>query len=226
MRLITRMEWGARPPRATEGIGKTFGITAHWEGPQMGTFPHTECDDHVRSIQRFHMDNKGWFDIAYNALVCPHGFIFEGRGPGVKSAANGFTQVNDDWYAVCYLGGEGDPFTEEAKEGFLWAFDWLAREGDAGLARNGHRDHKATACPGDVIYAWVHSLPAGAGLNTEEDWFDMATKDELREVVKEELALLFRDDDSIGRARIVHPKTGKVWPLAGLLFTILDKVDG
>jgi len=163
---VTRAEWGARSRGATRSshpIGKTLGITAHWEGPHMGPFPHSECAGKVRSIERFHRDTRGWADIAYNALVCPHGFVFEGRGPGVKSAANGDTQTNEDWYAVCYLGGERDGFTDEGKQGYLDAFGWLAREGAAGPKRNGHRDHKATACPGDEIYRWVSALPDGAG---------------------------------------------------------------
>lgn len=134
----------------------------------MGAFPHTNCAAKVRGIQNFHMDSRGWADIAYNALVCPHGYVFEGRGPGHKSAANGGTQVNDDYYAVCYLSGAGDPFTDAGKQAFLDAFDWLTREGAAGPDRVGHKDIRPepTACPGPEIYAWVHSP---AARHQEED---------------------------------------------------------
>lgn len=57
-----------------------------------------------------------------------------------------------------------------------------------------------------------------------EDWFDMATKDELREVVREEIAAMFRDEDSIGRARVTDEKTGKTWTLGQLLWSIKNKV--
>lgn len=129
-------------------------MTLHWEGPHMGSFSHWACDDKVRQIQRFHMDVRDWADIAYTALVCPHGYIFEGRGPHVRTAANGTDYGNEHYYAVCYLGGEGDPFTEEGQHGFRRAVRWLRREG-AGHKVNGHRDHKQTACPGDVIYNWL-----------------------------------------------------------------------
>ena len=95
----------------------------------MGSFAHDKCAGKVRSIQGFHRDSRGWADIAYNAVVCPHGYVFEGRGVHTKSAANGSTQANDDWYAVCYLGGVGDPFTGEGKLGFIDAVQWLRREG-------------------------------------------------------------------------------------------------
>jgi len=158
--LIRYREW-SRQARGTtpqsHPIGATKGVTLHWEGPHMGSFAHRECADHVRGIQRYHREGRGWADIAYNAIVCPHGFIFEGRGAGVRSAANGNEGDNDDWYAVCYLGGERDPFTVAAKQGFIEAVHWLREKGNAGPAVNGHRDHKATECPGDDIYRWLHA---------------------------------------------------------------------
>lgn len=194
-KIVPYASWSRRSRGATRRshpIGSTLGITAHWEGPTMGRFEHSQCAGKVRGIQAFHRDKRGWADIAYNAIVCPHGYVFEGRGPGVKSAANGNALDNDDWYAVCYLGGERDGFTDAGKEGFLTAFGWLAREGGAGPRRNGHRDHKATACPGDEIYRWVHSLASGAGTPSrkpteKKDWFDMAEKDDLKDVIRETL---------------------------------------
>lgn len=155
--FITRKEWGATDRGATRTshpIGLTKGVTLHWEGPHMGWFAHDRCTEKVRTIQRFHKETRGWADIAYNAIVCPHGFVFIGRGRGVRSAANGFESVNDDWYAVCYLGGEGDGLTYLGKAGLKRAIRWL-RNGGAGPRVNGHRDHKPTACPGDTIYTWL-----------------------------------------------------------------------
>lgn len=159
-KFVSRSAWGARPRGATpttHPIGATRGVTLHWEGPHMGSFPHSECDNKVRAIEAFHRDTRDWADIAYNALVCPHGYVYEGRGVWTKSAANGNTEDNDDWYAVCYLGGEGDPFTSAAKVGFIEAVQWLRSEGGAGSRVNGHRDHKSTECPGDAIYRWLQT---------------------------------------------------------------------
>lgn len=163
MKLITRAQWGARAPRARPGEDFTGG-TAHWEGPHMGTFPHASCPAKVRGIQAFHMDARGWSDIAYNAVVCPHGYVFEGRGQGVRSAANGTNVGNDSDGAVCYLGGEGDPFTPEGAAAMADALHWLSPGGQ----RHAHRDWKPTTCPGDTIAAWVHSpaaLTPGAPVN-------------------------------------------------------------
>lgn len=179
MRLITRAQWGARPPRARPALNGTGG-TGHWEGPHMGTFTHASCPAKVRGIQAFHMDARGWSDIAYNAVVCPHGYVFEGRGQGVRSAANGTNVGNDADYAVCYLGGEGDPFTAEGATAMAEALHWVSPGG----RRHAHRDWKPTTCPGDTIAAWVHSpaaLTPGAPTTGEDD----VTREELDDAMVE-----------------------------------------
>lgn len=155
--LVTRGEWGARQARSITGLDPTYGSTGHWEGPHMGVFPHESCAAKVRGIQGFHMDARGWQDIAYTYVVCPHGFVFEGRGIGVRTAANGTNVGNSTAYAVCYLGGEGDGFTAAGARAMRAAFDRLDGPGRAGPGRNGHRDWKSTACPGNEIYHWVHA---------------------------------------------------------------------
>jgi hypothetical protein len=131
-------------------------VTSHWGGPGFpgDDWPHQSCYSKVRGWQNFHMDSNGWADLAYNAVACQHRFVFEGRGRGVRSAANGTTAGNSGAYAICYLGGVGDPFDEDAKAAMKAGGNWLTF---AGSNRNGHRDWKATACPGDVIYNWTHA---------------------------------------------------------------------
>lgn len=167
MKFVTRAQWGARPPNGSYQSINASSSTAHWEGPHMGTFSHDTCAGRVRSIQSYHMDSNGWLDIAYNGVVCPHGYVFEGRGPGHRSAANGTNDSNGSSYAICYLGGQGDPFTNEAKQGYVDAANWLGRP-----LNHGHRDWYNTACPGDEIYNWVHAgcpLPGPSPTPPQED---------------------------------------------------------
>ena len=77
----------------------------------------------------YHMDTQGLQDIAYNALVCEHGFVFAGRGPGIANGANGQTAANVDWPAVCYLGGDGDPLDRSRKGGDLGSRRMVRRSG-------------------------------------------------------------------------------------------------
>ena len=157
MKFVSRSEWGAKYAQGSSKIpGPVYGVTLHWEGPHMGTWPHSECAAKVRGIERFHAVTRKWAGIAYTLLVCPHGYVFEGRGAGIRSAANGTSSIggNDHWYAICYLSGQGDPFTAEAKAGIVDGVRYLRSKG-AGKKVNGHRDHHATECPGDEVYAWL-----------------------------------------------------------------------
>lgn len=154
MALIRRAEWGARPPKRVSNNISPSSATAHWGGPSPWRghhfTDHNHCYTIVRSYQNFHMDGRGWSDIAYTGLPCPHGYVFEGRGPGVRSAANGTNSGNFNSYALCYIGGEGDPLTEAGKQAYLEGARWL------GVPLNKvHGDWKATGCPGPEITAWV-----------------------------------------------------------------------
>ena len=156
--LVTRKEWGARAPKGSSKFTPSFGSTVHWEGPHMGTFDHTRCATKVRGIQAFHMDSRGWTDIAYSGVVCPHGYVFEGRGFYVRTAANGTNQGNSSAYAWCYLGGENDGYTREGDVAMKTILDYADRNGGAGPGRNCHRDWKPTKCPGDEICSRVKSV--------------------------------------------------------------------
>lgn len=164
MMLVMRDAWGARPPeRRADYLESTRGTKVHYVGervdPELARDGnHDRCAGIVRGIQRFHMDDNGWLDIAYNALVCPHGYVFIGRGPHAQSAANG-AGLNDDHYAVCALLGDTgliDP-TDEMLHGLRDAIEWLRSRGNAGQEIKGHRDGYPTSCPGDRLYAWVRA---------------------------------------------------------------------
>lgn len=156
--FVSRANWGARRPKGRSTSIKPEGLTLHWGGPSPwkgSGFDHNRCPSIVRAWQNYHMDGRGWFDIAYNAIVCPHGYVFEGRWRGARSAANGTNSGNYRSYAACYLGGQGDPLTDAAKLGFHEAARLLGKQ-----IRWSHRDWKPTACPGDELATWVAN---GAG---------------------------------------------------------------
>lgn len=153
---VSRAGWGARAPSGGRNeIGAhPKGSAIHWNGPGMGLGSHSECTPAVQGIQRFHMDSNGWSDIAYNLLVCPHDYVYEGRGQGVGSAANGSTQANADWYAVMALVGEGDSQPAGLYDGVAYAAN-MVRGWGAGSSVCGHRDLYGTECPGDALYSKV-----------------------------------------------------------------------
>ncbi|MFI9203343.1 peptidoglycan-binding protein [Streptomyces sp. NPDC053048] len=165
MQFVSRAQWGAQPSRyALAYIDSTRGVKIHYEGspvPASLARPdaHGQCADRVRDIQAAHLadDDEKYSDIAYNAVVCPHGYVYEGRGAHRKTGANGNPALNSAHYAVCAMvGDEGltNP-TDAQLAGLRDAIEWLRDDGDAGPEIKGHQDGYATECPGPALYAWV-----------------------------------------------------------------------
>jgi hypothetical protein len=160
MKLITRAEWNARSPRGRRTGHLDQASTGHWNGDKILVatsiaWDHNVCASIVRGIQNFHMDGRGWADIAYNFLECPHGYTFEGRGLNVINAANGTNFANGTSHAIMCLAGVGNPFPDAEKVGFRQTVRYIADQTAAPDDCVGHRDHKATACPGDERYNWI-----------------------------------------------------------------------
>ncbi|WP_051864894.1 N-acetylmuramoyl-L-alanine amidase [Streptosporangium roseum] len=162
MKLVTRAQWGARPAkRGLTPLPSARGVKIHYVGSRVNPSPTKSCGAHcrdmVRGIQSHHMDGNGWSTIAYNLLVCEHGTVFEGRGKGIMSAANG-PGFNQGHYAVCALIGDKglvEP-TDELLNGLVDAIGYLRNHG-AGREVKGHRDGYSTTCPGDRLYRWVRA---------------------------------------------------------------------
>jgi len=97
--LVRREAWGATPPR-----GKPVAIAV----PVASLFLHHSAspDDgprSVKAIQKFHMESRGWADIAYSWLYSPkYRMFYEGRGPGIQQAAQ--KGHNSTAHSVCVLG--------------------------------------------------------------------------------------------------------------------------
>ena len=157
-RLVTRKEWGAEPGRGRTRLKTPMGNTIHYEGPQMGSFPHSTCAAKVRGIQRFHMHKRGWNDIAYTSLVCPHGSVYEGRWLGVRTAAQGTNEGNNTHYAHCYLGGKGDPLTDEARDAMHDVLAFFRASGSGDELRP-HRFWHGTECPGLPLLEFIEDKP-------------------------------------------------------------------
>jgi N-acetylmuramoyl-L-alanine amidase len=143
-------------------MGVVRGVAVHYSG--MNTDEqrlHANCAGRVRGMQRYHMETRDWLDIAYNHVFCRHGFVFVGRGFGVRSAANGTNAANDHYFAVCFLGddsvGRADVTSEaqRALEGLI--AEYRRRYPKAREVRP-HSDFFATKCPGDELRALISAF--------------------------------------------------------------------
>ncbi len=161
MKIISRAEWGARQPSGGRNSinARPLGTAVHWNGPGCAASirTHDKCAGFVRGIQNFHMDGRGWSDIAYTDFACPHGYLFEGRGKGVGTAANGTTHGNANYYATYAMWGQGDGPVPEAMLDTIAGAVALHRTWGAGDEVTKHRALFGTECPGDELSRLVDS---------------------------------------------------------------------
>lgn len=170
---------GAMSGRSTS-INGDQGTTFHHGGPSpwsggsidrsspaafAASTPHARCVSIWRAWDAFHR-SKGWAGIAYNYGACPHGFVFEGRGAGYRSAAQGTNAGNATSHAVCTIMGEGDPLTDACKQAALDARQFCRAHPKRGAndVVHKHKDWRSTACPGDPVGAWVDNGAPAPGL--------------------------------------------------------------
>lgn len=156
MQFVTREEWGAAAPHAAYSpLTTLLGMAVHYEGSPAPAPGHEHCAPAVKSVQTFHQGpSRGWNDIAYSWLVCLHGIVFEARGWGHRTAAQGTTEGNGHYHAVCALGETPHDFTPEQQHGLLTVIDEGRRLGYGGEVRS-HSSFHGTDCPGPVIRGWV-----------------------------------------------------------------------
>ena len=106
MNYYTRAEWGA---------GKSKAPKWWWRKPTEIVVHHTGVDypgltprQIMQRTRDFHVNTKGWTDIAYNFMLDPDGDLWEGRGlkhrPGATKGQNHRTM------AVCVMGNYSEQF--------------------------------------------------------------------------------------------------------------------
>lgn len=167
-----RSSWNAKPPRSFSEASLTRGIIFHWNGPPKGEYSEIEVPNIVKDTQNFHMDTQGWNDIAYNYAIDRFGGVWEGRGLDIWNAASGTTFANSNLLAVELILGEGDVFSQAAKDAMIQIARWYTITLNRTPKFYGHKDIVATSCPGDEIYAFIQTLPT---LLPEEKKEDMAS---------------------------------------------------
>jgi hypothetical protein len=161
VRLVKRTEWGARRARGRDRLDPAGvrGVALHYSGMNSDEqADHRKCAGRVRAMQRYHMDSRGWLDVAYNHILCRHGYVFVGRGFGIRSAANGTKASNDRYFAVCFLGDDTAGRADVTPKAYA-ALGELLRSYDRRIQRamvvRPHSDFVATSCPGDELRRYI-----------------------------------------------------------------------
>lgn len=158
MKYVSRKDLGWGASQAPSQTDPVKGVKIHYEGTPVPETDHSKCDDRWKSIRASHLANtaEGYSDVAYNWAVCNHGTIFEGRGLGKRTGANGSQPLNRSHYAILWMGGTKGVVTPSAAavKSIQEVIRYLRSHG-TGKEIKGHRDGYATACPGDALYKLV-----------------------------------------------------------------------
>lgn len=152
--FLTRAHLGLPAPRSiSRNIAPSRGgVALHHGGDNVPIRTHADCIATWRGWHRFHTIDRGWVDIAYTLGVCQHGYVFAGRGIGIRTAANGTNDGNLRFYAIVWIGGSRQTPTPEALAAITWAVHELRTAGGAGLRVVRHKFlNPTTACPHPAI---------------------------------------------------------------------------
>lgn len=152
-----RAAWNARAPRSLHLI--PIPTVELWEHHTVGDYRGAAG---IKAIQDFHMNVRGWSDIAYSFIIERRTMVvYEGRGAGV---AGGHTKGrNTISHAICVTGNFDlyQPpdellrvIAKLVRHG--WQQGWWAEPRLTG----GHRDAPgaSTACPGKYLYLAIPQI--------------------------------------------------------------------
>jgi hypothetical protein len=162
------------------------GLCVHWNGPPVPKSAFTDPRHYLEAVRRFHVNTRGWSDIAYNFAVDQRGDVWVLRGMRHRSAANGGRLVNARWVAVLAIVGRGQRPSSRMLDGIRRV---AAKTRRAYPRRSAVTTHRAirpepTACPGPDLTRWVRAADFTEG--------DEMTRNEMIQALVEEL----RDQDS------------------------------
>ena len=175
--IYSRAQWGADEKvreQSAPSYAEVHGGFVH-HTVNANDYTAAEVPGILRSIYAYHVKSRGWRDIGYNFLVDRFGRLWEGRYGGVDRPVVGAhtENYNDYGFGISAIGNFETAKPTEAMiqaEGALFAWK-LSLHGVSAAATNvkigsrvfassimGHRDTKATACPGKYLYARIPDI--------------------------------------------------------------------
>jgi hypothetical protein len=168
--VISTKEWGARPPKRTPSRTNPKYIVIHHTNTPNPPDDRGDTEDGAealaRSIQDFHMDNRGWSDSGHNFLNTTGAYTLEGRHGSLEKIRNGYCVRS-----AHAPGANDSPGIEN--EGTFMSYQMESDQWNSlvelcvaicqscELAPDqikGHRDFTPTKCPGDWLYSKLPDL--------------------------------------------------------------------
>lgn len=174
--LFLREDWGARKPEQKRLVFQGWDADEAFLHHTADRPRYEDLEDQkrvMRGYQDFHMDVRGWADLAYHFVVF-EGFetqagteipprVFQGRERQYVPAAQ--ERHNTGTLAVCVVGNyERDFFHESTR----YAIEVLLNRYDSLRTLGAHRDVVNTTCPGKNAVAQIQRIADVCGLKRYE----------------------------------------------------------
>lgn len=205
---VTRAEIGLLAPNGSHSLvpSQVKNVAFHYPGTPnpinaVGSAGLARVKSALRGWQAYHMDSRGWSDIAYCVAVDQVGRAYTLRGINIRSAANGGTQVNLEYGAILLvLGNSEAPSAAMEATSRAVVQDYRVRFSripnrptwHGAIRPGGTASDPSTDCPGTRTIAAIKAGKFDAGSTPvtppTQDWFDMATKADLKAVVDESIS--------------------------------------
>ncbi len=160
--VVTRQQWAAKQPIGNYIPHNPFRFAQHHTaGRRISTVEEGKAEQ--RFIQDFHQNGRGWQDIGYHFCVDDSGRIYEGVPPesrGTHTGGNNTGNIGISLYGNFEISGEFP--TAKSQQSLVEMWSYLAfKFGVNPDSLFGHRDYKATACPGKNFYPKLADLRNG-----------------------------------------------------------------
>ncbi|XP_075218355.1 peptidoglycan-recognition protein SB1-like [Lycorma delicatula] len=161
IKIITREEWGAKPPKKVVPLSLPVPevVIHHSYLPKVCNTTQ-QCIAAMQNMQHFHQDIRHWDDIGYNFAIGGDGNIYEGRGwNAVGSHVRNYNSIS---LGIVLIGDytKTDPSTEmQDKAQALIEFGVQNNYIQKDYPLYGHRQLGSTSCPGDKFYETLKTWP-------------------------------------------------------------------
>lgn len=227
MEIISRAQWGARHPNGFRD--RRLPATQAWLHHSVTIAPDLvpPFDDDYAAIRAIEAVGQQRFGggMSYTRLFTPVGLIFEGHGIGREGSHTAGRNTIGAGY--CLVGNYDTQRPTDAQvRAIAWclqhdhAAGWL----DAPQLDGGHRDLKATACPGRHAYSAIgriNQLAAGGPIEIEED--EVSAAEVINYKIKRAGSKL-GGETTLGA---VVANIDRVWEMQNAaIATVTGKVDG
>lgn len=179
---LPRSAWAARPSRGATALvaANIDGEALHWPGmakpiDAAGAIGQRRIASALRGWQNYHMDTRGWSDIAYQIAIDQAGRAWTLRGLNIRSGANGDADVNRRFGAFLLVLAPGEqPSAAMIATTKAVITDFRKRFPSARLKPYGHQDvrprnsqgQETTDCPGPITEAAINAGHFTPGTST------------------------------------------------------------